>query len=165
MNKIKKIPTAKYCFTYASPVGELFIAENDEGICCIAFGSSDDTGILKKETALIKKTAKQLDEYFAGKRKQFDIALSTHGTDFQQKVWQSLQQIPYGETRCYEQIAESVGNPKACRAVGSANNKNPISILIPCHRVIGKNGKPVGYGGGLDIKEFLLHLENNKNYE
>lgn len=165
MTKNKKIPVANFYFAYASPVGELFIAENDAGICCVSFSPLDDVGILKKETALIKKTAKQLQEYFSGKRKQFDIPLSTHGTDFQQKVWQSLQQIPYGETRCYEQIAESVGNPKACRAVGSANNKNPISILIPCHRVIGKNGKPVGYGGGLDIKEFLLNLENKKTYE
>ncbi|MDO5096624.1 MAG: methylated-DNA--[protein]-cysteine S-methyltransferase [Peptostreptococcaceae bacterium] len=159
MNKNKKIPVANFYFTYPSPVGELFIAEDDEGICCISFYELDILNIPKKETSLIKRTAKQLQEYFAGKRKQFDIPLSTHGTDFQQKVWHTLQQIPYGETQCYEQIAKSAGNPKACRAVGSANNKNPISILIPCHRVIGKNGKLVGYGGGLDIKEFLLNLE------
>ena len=114
-----------------------------------------------KETSLIKEAKRQLDEYFAGNRKEFDLPLRTQGTEFQQRVWKVLQEIPYGETRYYGEIAEIIGNPKASRAVGLANNRNPISIFIPCHRVIGKNGKLVGYGGGLHIKELLLDLEKN----
>ncbi len=99
------------------------------------------------------------DEYFAGGRKDFDLPLCPRGTEFQKKVWSALREIPYGETRAYGEIAAAVGNPKAARAVGMANNRNPISVIVPCHRVIGSDGKLVGYGGGLDIKEFLLDLE------
>ena len=103
------------------------------------------------ETPLLREAAKQLNEYLAGKRKVFDLPLDPEGTQFQKAVWKALTGIPFGETRTYRNIAESVGNPKACRAVGMANNKNPIAILIPCHRVIGADGKLVGYAGGLDI--------------
>lgn len=116
------------------------------------------------ETVLLKRANKQLQEYFSGKRKIFDLPLAPSGTEFQQKVWSSLQKIPYGKTNSYKEIAESIGNIKAARAVGMANNKNPILILIPCHRVIGANGKLVGYAGGLEVKEKLLKIEKqNKN--
>lgn len=101
----------------------------------------------------------QLKEYFAGKRKIFDFPYQLKGTDFQQKVWAALCEIPYGQTRTYKDIALAIGNPRACRAVGMANNKNPMSIVVPCHRVIGSNGKLVGYGSGLDMKQALLQLE------
>jgi methylated-DNA-[protein]-cysteine S-methyltransferase len=111
------------------------------------------------ETPLLKKAAQELQEYFIGKRKRFDLPLSPQGTDFQQKVWKALQDIPYGAVCSYKDIARAIGNEKACRAVGGANNKNPISIIIPCHRVIGANGSLVGYGGGIEIKKQLLALE------
>ena len=114
---------------------------------------------IQKETELIKNAKKQLDEYFAGKRKNFDIPIELNGTDFQIKVWKELLKIPYGETCTYLDIAKRVGNPNASRAVGMANNKNKIMIIVPCHRVIGSNKKLVGYAGGLDIKEKLLKLE------
>ena len=98
---------------------------------------------------------KQLDEYFAGSRKEFDIPLKLYGTEFQIKVWKALEVIPYGETKSYKDIAICIDNPKGCRAVGLANNRNPIPIIIPCHRVIGANGKLVGYGGGIDKKSFF----------
>lgn len=113
------------------------------------------------ETALIKEAAKQLKEYLDGKRKVFDIPLALEGTPFQKSVWKALQDIPYGETRSYGEIAESIGQPRACRAVGMANNKNPIAIFVPCHRVIGSDGKLVGYASGLDIKERLLAMEGH----
>ena len=118
-----------------------------------------------KETPLIKKAATQLFEYLNGKRKNFDLPLLKDGTDFQVSVWNELIKIPYGETRSYKDIAIAINNEKAVRAVGMANNRNKISILIPCHRVIGMNKKLVGYGGGLQIKEFLLNLENAKFYQ
>ncbi|NMC26913.1 MAG: methylated-DNA--[protein]-cysteine S-methyltransferase, partial [Syntrophomonadaceae bacterium] len=101
----------------------------------------------------------QLKEYLAGELKAFELPLAPQGTDFMRLVWDQLQKIPYGETRSYRQIAESVGSPRACRAVGQANHRNPIPIFIPCHRVIGSSGKLVGYGGGLPIKKFLLEIE------
>ena len=116
-----------------------------------------------EETELILECKKQLEEYFAGKRKTFDLPLVPKGTEFQQKVWKALQEIPYGETRTYGEIAAAIGNPKAARAVGMANNKNPIGIIIPCHRVVGANGKLVGYAGGMEKKEFLLELERNNS--
>ena len=118
-----------------------------------------------KETPLIKKAATQLFEYLNGKRKNFDLPLLKDGTDFQVSVWNELIKIPYGETRSYKYIAIAINNEKAVRAVGMANNRNKISIFIPCHRVIGMNKKLVGYGGGLQIKEFLLNLENAKFYQ
>lgn len=101
----------------------------------------------------------QLDEYLSGKRKTFDIPYKLYGTDFQMKVWTALTKIPYGETRSYKEIAESIESPRACRAVGMANHYNPIMIVIPCHRVIGSSGSLVGYGGGIDLKEKFLKIE------
>ena len=118
-----------------------------------------------KETPLIKKATTQLFEYLNRKRKNFDLPLLKDGTDFQVSVWNELIKIPYGETRSYKDIAIAINNEKAVRAVGMANNRNKISIFIPCHRVIGMNKKLVGYGGGLQIKEFLLNLENVKFYQ
>lgn len=110
-------------------------------------------------TELLQEAKKQLQEYFAGKRQAFDLPIYSQGTEFQQKVWGALRQIPYGETRSYGEIAAQVGNPKASRAVGGANNKNPIMIIVPCHRVVGADGSLVGFGGGLYAKEYLLSLE------
>lgn len=111
------------------------------------------------DSPVLNQAVKQLQEYFNGTRKAFDLPLNPKGTDFQKTVWHELQNIPYGQTKCYKDIAIAIGNEKASRAIGLANNKNPIPIIIPCHRVIGKNGKLVGYAGGLDIKEKLLNLE------
>jgi methylated-DNA-[protein]-cysteine S-methyltransferase len=116
-------------------------------------------GYLIKESPLIKEAWGQLYEYFSGRLFKFDLPLAPSGTDFQQRVWQALKTIPYGQVKSYKDIAIAIGNKNAARAVGMANNKNPIPIIIPCHRVIGANGQLVGYGGGLDIKRYLLNLE------
>ncbi len=113
------------------------------------------------ETPLTKSVYSQFCEYLAGKRKVFDVPYTLHGTAFQKKVWQALCAIPYGETRSYKDIAVAVGNANACRAVGNANNKNPITAIVPCHRVIGASGKLVGYAGGLELKKFLLDMESS----
>lgn len=125
--------------------------------------SSIDIQFLKEpETELLKKAGDQLTEYFQGKRKVFDLPLEPAGTEFQKKVWRALCTIPYGQTRSYGEIATQIGNPKACRAVGGANNKNPIMIFIPCHRVIGADGSLVGFGGGLYAKKYMLDLEKGE---
>ncbi len=121
-----------------------------------------DKGI---ETELTKLVYCQLLEYFDGNRKSFDFPYELKGTEFQKKVWLALLNIPYGQTASYKDIARIIGDEKASRAVGNANNKNPIAIIVPCHRVIGTNGKLVGYAGGLHIKEMLLNLEKNFNEE
>ena len=112
-----------------------------------------------ERTPLLREAGRQLKAYLAGRLRDFDLPLAPQGTPFQQKVWAALTAIPYGETRSYKQVAEAVGCPKGCRAVGMANNRNPIAIVIPCHRVIGADGALVGYGGGLAVKEVLLRLE------
>lgn len=142
-----------YYYTYAGRIG---IAEENGAITHLIFSERDWT---VEETDLIKETKRQLDEYFAGKRKEFDIPTRLEGTEFQKRVWEELRKIPYGKTVTYKDIAEAVGCPKGFRAVGLANNRNPISIIYPCHRVIGSNGSLTGYGGGLDVKEKLLELE------
>jgi methylated-DNA-[protein]-cysteine S-methyltransferase len=147
----------KRCFEYDSPVGRIYIAEEDRAITDIVFHPVPNAEHL--ETPLVKQAAEQLFDYFEGRRFLFELPLNAIGTGFQKAVWDALQQIPYGETRSYKDIAKAAGNVKACRAVGMANNKNPISIVIPCHRVIGTDGRLVGYGGGLDIKTKLLELE------
>ncbi len=116
------------------------------------------------KTELTESTYKQLTEYFEGKRKTFDLPYKLNGTDFQKRAWSALCDIPYGETRTYKDIARAIGNEKASRAVGMANNKNPIHIIVPCHRVIGASGKLVGYAGGLDMKEFLIETESENCY-
>lgn len=149
---------------YQSPIGAYLIGADDTNILAIDRIDEAET-IIEKETPLLRVAKQQLTEYFAGQRTVFDLPIKTAGTAFQQQVWQALKAIPYGETRSYKEIAAAIDNPKAVRAVGGANNKNPISIVIPCHRVIGSSGQLVGYGGGLDAKVFLLALEsqNKKN--
>jgi methylated-DNA-[protein]-cysteine S-methyltransferase len=151
----------KNAFYYDTPIGKIGIVENGAAITHMYFGeiTSQDINII--ETQLLKRANEELQEYFAGKRKTFDLPLEPKGTEFQLKVWKALQEIPYGKTCSYKDIAASIGNIKACRAVGMANNKNSLPIFIPCHRVIGANGKLVGYAGGLDVKEKLLAIEKN----
>ena len=152
----------KNVFYYETIIGSIGIADNGKEITDIFFKKDNILGDFNiAETELIKKAIKQLNEYFNGTRISFDLPLSLEGTDFQKLVWNTLKAIPYGETKSYKDIAEAIGNPQACRAVGMANNKNPISIIIPCHRVIGSNGKLVGYGGGVEIKKQLLDLEKS----
>ena len=142
-------------------VGQVYIIADEDAIVEIQFAQENKSlgNAKRQETPLLHEAKRQLEEYFAGQRASFSLPLNPQGTEFQKKVWQQLEAIPYGETRSYGQIAAAVGNPKACRAVGGANHNNPIAIVIPCHRVIGANGKLTGYGGGLDIKEKLLKLE------
>jgi methylated-DNA-[protein]-cysteine S-methyltransferase len=147
-------------FLYETIIGKIGIEENGSAITKIYFENEENNeDVPTRETSLIKEAAKQLNEYFVGQRRVFDIPLEAKGTVFQKKVWEALRQVPWGETKSYKEIAVMVGNEKACRAVGMANNKNPIAIVVPCHRIIGSNGKLVGYAGGLDIKERLLLLE------
>lgn len=133
--------------------------EYEEDVITYMKRMADEPSDFGNKTELTDKIYEQLLEYFDGKRKTFDFIYELHGTEFQRKVWQALCDIPYGETRTYKEIATAVGNPKASRAIGMANNKNPITIAVPCHRVIGANGTLVGYAGGLPMKEFLLHME------
>lgn len=150
----------QYYAVYETKFGFFRIEVEDNKITYLRkVETHDDTG---EKTPLTDQVLRELSEYFNGKRKCFDFPYTLRGTDFQRKVWQALCDIPYGETRSYKQIAETVGNPKAYRAVGMANNKNPIIIAVPCHRVIGTDGKPVGYAGGIDMKNELLHLEQSK---
>lgn len=151
----------RYYYDYNFPIGRLTIVDDGHGICGIHFHTQGKDIGTKRETSNIQNTAYQLTEYFAGDRKKFDIPLSFYGTEFQQKVWKALCEIPYGQTCTYKDIAEKIGIPKGCRAVGMANNQNPIAIVVPCHRVIGANGSLMGYAGGLDLKEFLLELERS----
>lgn len=145
-------------FVYAMPLGRLTIAANDKGITQILFGDVP-LDLPRRPSALTNTAATQLQEYFAGKRRVFTVDLDPQGSEFQLRVWRELSKIPYGQTRTYADIAEAIGNPKAYRAVGMANNKNPLPIVLPCHRVIGTNGKLVGYAGGIKIKRYLLELE------
>ena len=150
-------------------IGELAICEENGKIVLVNVVKTKEDieemakNSIQKETSLIKNTKQQLDEYFAGNRKQFDIPIKFKGTNFQVKVWKELLKIPYGETCSYLDIAKRIGNPKASRAVGMANNKNKIIIIVPCHRVIGSNKKLVGYACGLDVKEKLLELERENS--
>ena len=146
-----------YRYSYETVLGSVTLVEEDGALLAISTHHVYD-GICQ-ETTLIKEAHQQLSEYLKGERKSFDLPLRMKGTDFQQRVWNALLKIPYGETRSYKQIAEAIGNPKAVRAVGMANNRNPLLIVVPCHRVIGADGKLVGYAAGLDKKAFLLRLE------
>lgn len=150
-------------FYYETALGSIGIAETNDQITHLFFEveKSPVEEYEKKETPILADAGKQLMEYFSGKRSSFDLPLAPAGTEFMCRVWKALQEIPYGETRSYKEIAAMAGNSKACRAVGMANNRNPISIFIPCHRVIGSDGALVGYGGGLDKKVFLLDLEKS----
>jgi methylated-DNA-[protein]-cysteine S-methyltransferase len=149
-------------FTYlTSPIGTLQIEGTKDYITGIAFVSQSVPIAGVSNWELGSEACRQLSEYFAGKRSEFLLPLQAQGTEFQQQVWQALQTVPYGETASYREIAEKIGNPKAVRAVGQANNRNPIAIVIPCHRIIGMNKQLTGYAGGLERKAFLLTLERN----
>lgn len=150
----------KYIYYYDTFLGKIGIAEENNHITNLVFQHEEiDENIILEETRLIKKAAEQLEEYLQGTRQFFEIPLNPRGTEFQKKDWDALQQIPYGKTVSYGYIAKQIGCPKGARAVGLANNRNPIPIFIPCHRVIGTNGKLVGYGGGIDKKIKLLKIE------
>ena len=149
-------------FYYKSPIGILEIELENGTIQRLRVVESCSK--ISKRTGYFAEVAKQLDEYFAGKRTKFELNISPKGTEFQKKVWAELLKIPYGKTKSYQEIAEAIGKPSAQRAVGSACNKNPILLLIPCHRVISKTGKLTGFACGIDRKEQLLKLEANHKY-
>jgi len=144
-------------YIYSSPIGELLIAYDDSHILSARFDREQHEEY--RPNAVITQCIKELDEYFAGTRAKFDVAVNPHGTDFQKAAWVALCTIGHGKTASYGEIAAKIGRPKAARAVGMANNKNPIYIIIPCHRIVGADGKLVGYGGGLWRKEWLLEHE------
>jgi len=149
----------KTIYYYDSPIGAIRLVCSEDALQEMQFCGKVGKNP-KKYSNIISTCKEQLDRYFAGKLKKFTIPLEfVRGTDFQRSVWKALESIPYGETRSYKDIATQIGNPKVVRAVGGANNKNPIGIVVPCHRVIGSSGKLVGYAGGLDKKEMLLKLE------
>ena len=147
----------------ASPVGELLLAGDEDALRVIGFPSGRGAALPEEDweenPAPFAEAAEQLGDYFAGKRHAFDLPLAPTGTPFQREVLAALQQIPYGETRSYGELAKAVGRPKASRAVGAANGRNPLPIVIPCHRAIGSDGSLTGFGGGLETKRFLLDLE------
>lgn len=150
----------KHAFIYETALGKLTLAEEDGKLTNLLFeGEELPSSWCLEETQTLRQAAAQLEEYLAGKRKAFDLALAPQGTPFQRRVWEELQRIPYGQTRCYGELAKAIGKPGAARAVGMANNRNPIAVIIPCHRVIGADGSLTGYGGGLPMKEKLLRLE------
>jgi methylated-DNA-[protein]-cysteine S-methyltransferase len=154
------------CYTrIESPVGPLVLVASDAGLHHVLFAKSTRTKVdpeWRESAELVKEVIKQLRAYFAKELEVFDLTLAPEGTKFQQSVWSELCGIPYGETISYGELAKRVGNPKASRAVGAANGQNPIPIIIPCHRVIGSDGKLTGFGGGLPIKEKLLALEQRQ---
>ncbi len=141
-------------------IGRLY-AEDEDGVL-VRLGASEASHPAKlRDTPLLMQAQTQIQEYLAGSRLEFTLPVRTQGTDFQKRVWEALKKIPYGETRTYKQIAEEAGSPKGARAVGMACNKNPILLVVPCHRVIGSDGKLVGFGCGLPMKKALLALEND----
>jgi methylated-DNA-[protein]-cysteine S-methyltransferase len=148
-----------------SPVGKLKLVASDKGLAAILW-ANDRPGRVRlselvedKKHPVLAETERQLEEYFAGRRKEFSVPLDMRGTPFQKNVWEALLAIPFGETKSYGQLAKQLGNPRAMRAVGAANGRNPISIIVPCHRVIGSSGKLTGFAGGLETKAHLLGLE------
>lgn len=145
-----------YMMTFTTPLGPMTLTSDGEAISSLHFGAGGNDN----PCPLLEKAAEQLQEYFDGRRREFDLPLKPEGTKFQQAVWRALCDIPYGETRSYLDIAEALGNKKACRAVGLANGRNPVAVVIPCHRVIGTDGSLTGYASGVDKKAFLLALEN-----
>ncbi len=154
MQRYTRLPT---------PCGPLLLVINEQGLCHVDFCHSPNPvqidEIWQLDEAALAPYAEQFSAYFAGRLRTFELPLAARGTEFQQQVWQALTQIPYGQTRSYADIADAIGNPKAVRAVGVANGRNPLAIIVPCHRVIGRDGSLTGYAGGLTIKQFLLNLE------
>ncbi len=153
-------------YTYTeTPVGTLLLAGDSEALRMIEFERNGMPSPIRQgwieDRTLFADAERQLQEYFAGRLREFELELGPQGTEFQQQVWKRLREIPYGETISYGELARRVGNPNASRAVGAANGRNPVSIVIPCHRVIGSTGKLTGFGGGLDVKKQLLDLERS----
>lgn len=148
-------------FIVINPIPDviLTLTADDNTLLRIDFGSQQPANAIEKITPILNLAAQQLEEYFHGLRRDFTIPLKANGTQFQQQVWQSLTHIPYGTTHTYKELAETIGKPKASRAVGSACNRNPLPIVIPCHRVIGSSGSLTGYAGGLELKAMLLKME------
>ena len=148
---------------YDSPLGTVTLQANEQGLLGVWFETHttkpEDLGIQEDSFPIFQSVKEQLERYFAGDAVQFDVPIAAKGTPFQQSVWHALTTIPYGETWSYAQLADAIGNPKAVRAVGLANGKNPVSVIVPCHRVIGKNGKLTGYAGGIERKQRLLAIE------
>lgn len=141
---------------HLTPIGWLTLEANHAGLTKIDFGKLRDC---RGESAILRQAIQELDEYFTGERREFSVPVNLRGTPFQMRVWEALRKIPYGAIPSYSDIADEIGRPSAVRAVGMANNKNPIPIIIPCHRVIGRDGSLTGYAGGLDVKRKLLDLE------
>ena len=142
--------------TLETPIGMIEIQADENGVCALILHAATDKN---DNSELLDWAQRELEEYFAGRRRVFSVPLSIVGTPFQKKVWHALKDIPYGETRTYGEIAAIIGNKNAARAVGMANNKNPLPVFIPCHRVIGAGGKLTGYAGGLEMKKILLGIE------
>ena len=158
--------SAKIYFTeFASPVGKLRLTGSDAALTGVFMESDRHEAVPRRDAlrdaAPLREARRQLEEYFAGARREFSLVLDAAGTEFQRSVWRALCGIPFGETASYGDIAKRIGNPKAVRAVGLANGRNPISIIVPCHRVIGADGSLTGYGGGVKRKRFLLALEKS----
>jgi methylated-DNA-[protein]-cysteine S-methyltransferase len=166
MKTSEKNDTAYSCKIMQSPVGRLKLVASERGLAAILWENDDPKRVRlgqmleDKNHRVLLETERQLNEYFAGKRKQFSLEFDFAGSDFQKRVWETLAGIPFGETPSYGEIARRIGRPKAARAVGAAIGRNPISIAVPCHRVIGSNGKLTGFAGGLDTKAALLRLES-----
>jgi methylated-DNA-[protein]-cysteine S-methyltransferase len=150
-----------YIAHYQSPIGTVEIEGTNEGIATLDFVDRPQVGY-GMVSEVLEECVKQLDEYFNGQRKTFSLRLTLRGTEFQNTVWRRLIKIPYGQTCSYGEFAAAMGKPGACRAVGNANGKNPISIIVPCHRLVGSNGSLTGYGGGLWRKEWLLKHESDQ---
>lgn len=144
---------------YDTLLGEISIVEGEGAICRIKFGAMPKKNVIEQKSELTDQAAAELEEYFKGQRKTFDFPVRAEGTDFQKLIWNELMKIPYGETRTYKDIAIAIGNEKSVRAVGMANHKNPLMVVVPCHRVLGTNGSLTGYAGGLAKKERLLEIE------
>jgi methylated-DNA-[protein]-cysteine S-methyltransferase len=161
-----KTTTSWFTKTMPSPVGVLTLVAGETGLAAVLWENDDPKRVSlhpreeSPDHPVLLETERQLAEYFAGRLQHFDLPLEFHGTEFQKKVWAALTRIPFGETRTYAQIAVEIGSAAAVRAVGAANGRNPISIVAPCHRVIGSNGKLTGFAGGLEVKSFLLNLES-----
>ncbi len=148
----------KYC-VLSSPIGPLRLVSNGRALVAVEFAGKHGSDGVAGSDPVLEQAAAELQEYFEGRRREFDVAVDTDGTAFQQEVWRALRGIPYGVTCSYGDIADRIGRPKAVRAVGAANGRNPVPIIVPCHRVIGSNGTLTGFGGGLDTKRQLLALE------
>ena len=168
---METLDTRTYYTWMPSPVGKLLLVSDDDGLRELAFAEGRTIPVVDAAWVdltgtgggdLLREPVRQLEAFFAGELRDFDFPLEPRGTEFQQRVWKLLREIPFGETISYGELARRAGNPAASRAVGLANGSNPIAIVVPCHRVIGSNGKLTGYGGGLDNKRWLIDFERNR---